>query len=456
MASTLGKRSRDALPSTPTKRRVIQLQTPETTPNAHKRVSSMSSMSSTSSVCSFGSTPYSPAKSVLRRSATAEIVGREKEMTIIRDFITGGENLLYICGPPGTGKSATVTHLISQPLQCSTTRTTISYRVVNVNCVSLKKPEHIYELVLAELGQVGSTVDDLRTALKVMNTRGEQILVILDEVDYLISNHSGVMYALFESAHASHFKIIGIANALNLTDSMLPHLRRSGIEPAVLRFKPYTPAEITQILVSRVSEIRLPSGTTNIVEKSALDFLGRKVANSTGDIRKALDILRKSIEVVESEYRSVLSSLPVNNSSPKLTTVGIKHMSKVAAQALGGGTTGTSLVSTLAIHEKAILCTILVRKTTTPTSTFDAYVALCSRDKMLTPLSRSEFTTVLSGMLDNSVLISPNRTKQGLGRSPSKRSKVTTHLDDKIVLGLSEMDVLKGIGEIGILKRFFD
>lgn len=447
MVSTLGKRSRGssfANPTTPTKRRVIQLVTPEKTPTSHK--TSLSSVSSASST-----TPYSPAKSILRRSAVAGIVGRVEELEAVRKFIASEEWLLYVCGPPGTGKSATISQFTATFCERMSPSDCESIKVVNVNCVSLNKPDAVYAHILQELEYDGTTLMHLKDCLEILDGRGLEVLLVLDEVDYLTSNNSKVMYSLFEMGKTVNIKIIGIANALNLTDSVLPHLRKSGIDPSVLRFKPYTPAEITAILSARVSEIELPSTTTKIVDKNALDFLGRKVANATGDIRKALDILRKSIEVVESEYRGALSSLPVNTSTPKLNSVGIKHISKVAAQALGG-VKGSSVIQTLAIHEKAILCTIVARKTQTITTTFDAYVALCKRDKMLTPLSRSEFGTVLSGMLDNSILSHATRAKQGVTRTT--RGKAAN--DERIVLGVSEMDVLKGIAEIGILKRFFD
>lgn len=414
--------------------------------------------------------PYSPAKSVLRRSATSEIVGREKELGVIGDFMNGEQGLLYVCGPPGTGKSATVTQYTSGLVNAKLTRgVSTTFRTVNVNCVSLQRPDHVYSHILRELGREGTTIDDLRDTLDHLEERGTQVVLVLDEVDYLISNHSKVMYSLFELGTSFRLKMIGIANALNLTDSMLPHLRRTGIEPTVLRFKPYSPAEITDILAARVAYINLPTHASKLIEKTALDFLGRKVANATGDIRKALDILRKSIEIVESEYRSALSDRSVNTPAGehRLAPVTIRHIAKVAAQALGGGVTGASLVAGLSIHEKAVLCTMMVRKTRTLSATFDAYVALCRRDKMLSPLPRTEIATVVAGMLDNSVLAHPTRTKQGVvpARSGSLRAKsasssssltTTTMGEERIVLGVSEMDVLKGIGDAGILKRFFD
>lgn len=329
--------------------------------------------------------------------------------------------------------------------------------VVTINCVSLKKPESIYEQILSELKCEGSTLSNLRDAIEDLDRKGQNLLLILDEVDYLASNKSRVLYNIFELGKTALIKVIGIANALNLTDSILPLLQRTGIEPAILRFRPYTPVEITNILSSRVSEITLPSGTSKVVDKTALIFLGKKVANATGDIRKALDILRKSIEVVESEYRSALSSLPVNSSQPKLASVGIQHISKVAGRALGGPS-GSSAIASCSIHEKAILCAIVVRKTTTASTTFEAYSGLCKRDKMLHPLSRGDYATVLSGLLDNGLLTTTttNKARAGTGLGRSLSSARRPGQEDRIVLGVSEMDILNGIGDIGILKRFFD
>lgn len=491
--TVLGKRTREPLkqkiePVTPNKRRVIQLQTPEKTPTKNAK-------------CQIGSSsPYSPAKSVLRRSAAAKIVGRERELAKLERFVESSrDGLLYICGPPGTGKSATVAHsMVKYESSKSINSNAARFKVVNINCFSLKKPEQVYEHILFELECIGTKLAALKDRIEVLDNQGIQIILVLDEVDYLTSGSSKVLYSLFEMGASKQLKIIAIANALNLTDALLPHLRATGLEPLVLRFKPYTPAEITSILSSRISEIKSPCGTSRIVDQSALDFIGRKVANATGDIRKALDILRKSVETVESEYRSALSTLSPNTASnssptpPKLTTVSIKHIAKVASQALGGSSSAATLAN-LPVHEKAVLCTIVARKTNTIAATYEAYVSLCKRDKMLSPLSRSEFSTVASSMLDNGILTFPASTSPSFSTTSTsstssasaqtrrsaaatmttgtaaasqrnkaitsrmtKQSGATREEDRRIVLGVSEMDVLNSIGDLGLLKRFFD
>ena len=414
-ASVLGKRNREQRtcrviePVTPSKRRVVQLQTPLTSPT--KPLKSPKKVS-----------PYSPVKSALRRSATADIVGREAEFEALDNFIDNREaGLLYICGPPGTGKSATVA-------QCTSRHTSTQgaeLRVVNINCVSLQKPDQVYENILTELDCRGTKLAQLKDCLERLDSKGQQVLLILDEVDYLSSGNLKVIYSLFELGASLQVKIIAIANALNLTDSLLPHLRATGLTPLVLRFAPYTPAEITSILASRVS-----CTGTSIVEKSALDFIGRKVANATGDIRKALDILRQSIEQVESTHRSSLSTLSTNTDS-RVTSVTVKDIAKVATSALNAVPT----LSALGVHEKAVLCTIIVKKTDTKETTYDAYEELCRRDGLLTPLGKLEFNSVVSRLLCAGLLV---------------------HVKRKVSVGVSQMDILNSIADLGILKRFFE
>ena len=140
---------------------------------------------------------------------------------------------------------------------------------------------------------------------------------------------------------------------------------------------------------------------------------------------------------------------------------------------------------TLSLHEKAALCTMISRKAALSTAPsagratsasiksagcavsalFNEYLALCKRDKMLTPLPRAEFATMVGGMVDKGVLSRPGRSRPGhLHRNSSSSSsavavgveRTTNVFDQRVTLGVAEMDVLRGIGDIGILRRFFD
>ena len=82
----------------------------------------------------------------------------------------------------------------------------------------------------------------------------------------------------------------GIANALDLTDRILPRLTaHARCKPHLLHFPPYTREEIVAILRGRVGR---EGGGEVVVDKAAIEFCARKVSAVHGDLRKALDICR--------------------------------------------------------------------------------------------------------------------------------------------------------------------
>lgn len=81
---------------------------------------------------------------------------------------------------------------------------------------------------------------------------------MLDEIDQLDSRKQSVLYTIFEwpSAPNSKLVMIGIANALDLTDRILPRLQaRLDLRPLLLHFAPYTKLEIVNILTERLKQV---------------------------------------------------------------------------------------------------------------------------------------------------------------------------------------------------------
>jgi len=81
---------------------------------------------------------------------------------------------------------------------------------------------------------------------------------VLDEIDQLDNRKQSVLYTIFEwpSAPNSKLVMIGIANALDLTDRILPRLQaRLDLRPLLLHFAPYTKLEIVNILTERLKQV---------------------------------------------------------------------------------------------------------------------------------------------------------------------------------------------------------
>ena len=144
---------------------------------------------------------------------------------------------------PGTGKTTCLKHLIKVLQQQKLENKKGSNKEVAqdaqcffVNCMAVKNSAAIYAkiaeniLPLAELGDIGRTVDSQRKAVEdvILGSKlKSKIILVLDEIDQLDSKCQEVLYTLFEWPYLRNSKLIlvGIANSLDLTDRILPRLK---------------------------------------------------------------------------------------------------------------------------------------------------------------------------------------------------------------------------------------
>ncbi|EPY49517.1 hypothetical protein SPOG_01402 [Schizosaccharomyces cryophilus OY26] len=430
------------------------------------------------------STPsaYNPVKSCLRKSyRSARVVGREKEMQFLESFFNQhltdepSGAALYISGAPGTGKTV----LVNEVLQ-GITKKFQNARLCTVNCMTITEPRMIFERVYNQLFDKQCTLDEedshstYQSQLKEYFTKDHPssappIILVLDEMDHLIAREQQVLYTLFEwpSLPMSRLILVGIANALDMTDRFLPRLQTKNIIPTLLSFTPYSAQEISSIIKARLgcALVQQKTGDTysNTLEEekensspsfhdkvsdevpfihpSAIELCARKVAASSGDLRKALDICRHAIELVEREQKS--RGLEVFMSTDVLPKATIAHVVR-ATSALSQS--ASSRLKDLSLQQKAILCTLVVcsKSSLSITDVYEKYSSLCLRDKLIHPLTSSEFCDVMNSL--DALSIVRLRSKQRNSRS-----------NDRFVnLLVPEMDIITAVGSIGTLKRFFD
>ncbi|KAN0060785.1 AAA ATPase [Thecaphora frezii] len=248
---------------------------------------------------------------------------------------------LYVCGLPGTGKTALVRSTLHQLLATKSERARPP-RVAFVNCMTLTHPRFVFGKVLSALGSDAaegqSDVEAERALSTLIQEGGQRILIVLDEMDHLLHSraHQNVLYRLFSWAtpHISSAKrrsapscsLIGIANSLDLTERFVPLLASKGASPALLHFRPFEAAEIVGIVRDRLTGLyqryendasAQPAGAMDddggakdqnkldlpLFTAPAVELLAKKIATATGDLRKALDAARLAVELVEAEQR---------------------------------------------------------------------------------------------------------------------------------------------------------
>jgi len=262
---------------------------------------------------------YNDARKIFTRSANpGPLVGRVKERRELYNFISERVNAvrggcIYVSGPPGTGKSALVNEI------CQDLKEIISVKHAYVNCMNVKTAADVYSGLASELNISDDVFgEDAKETLKsqFLEKFGKTaFLVTLDEVDQLLNLDLDVLYSLFEWSFqkGSKLTLIGIANALDLTDRFLPRLKARNLKPQLLPFLPYTAPEIASVLGSRARSL-LPKDSnvaadyTPFLHPAAIQLISKKVASQSGDLRKAFDIAQRAVDLIEIETRETLAN----------------------------------------------------------------------------------------------------------------------------------------------------
>lgn len=480
---------------------------------------------------------YSKGKALFQRgSRSISVVGREKERAIIQEFLTSrlevrGKGSLYISGLPGTGKSALLTEVVMNTIKEKQVKYPI--RLANINCMTVEHPKQIFEMIHKELvasvygkhkqvneyeSEEDSDDDDsvLASSNQVRKEKiyeiylheldriftrgnkhknqqlGDRHIVILDELDSIMTKDQEIIFRLFQLAFAKNSSLIlvGIANALDLTDRFLPRLRSSSLTPQLLQFLPYTDTQISNIITSRLWKLadekqaiefqkvnRIP-----LMDKAAISLCAKKTASNTGDLRRAFDICRQALEMVEEDVRrkfylqeeeaqqiqvdpsltpstenedknsngilklskasladakwkrAIISdtnarkvaSLTLEN-APRVT---ISHIAQVCAACFGGTT--ANRLKMLNLQQKAVLCTIAsaesdpsVSAKLTVSKVYDYYVVACNIEKDINPLVYNDYLEVILA-LDSYGVIAINGIsgRKGLGSKTGKSTNL--------------------------------
>ncbi|KAG0307604.1 Origin recognition complex, subunit 1 [Linnemannia gamsii] len=234
---------------------------------------------------------------------------REDEFLEIQEHLEsaiedGTGSCIYISGVPGTGKTATV-HEVIRSLHAKAEDGEISpFQFVEINGMKVTEPSYAYVLLWMALSEQKVTANHaLQLLEKQFSTPGPRRLpcvVLMDELDLLVTSKQTVMYNFFEWPNWLHSRLIvvAVANTMDLPERMLSNKvsSRLGNQINILskhNYMPYTYQQLVKIVESRLEGIQA-------FRREAIEFAARKVGAVSGDARRALDICRRAVEIVES------------------------------------------------------------------------------------------------------------------------------------------------------------
>nr|CAB3229273.1 cell division control protein 6 homolog [Phallusia mammillata] len=403
---------------------------------------------------------FSKIKHALHNAAPATLVGRGSEISEITNFISDHANnrtagSLYISGAPGTGKSACMMNILSQ-----TKVKAMVGQIINVNCMSIRSAASIYQCIASQLGALSRQSKTSRSALKYienhLTSSGEMILLFLDEMDQLDSKHQEVLYTMFgwSSLKNSRMILIGIANSLDLTDRILPRLQaRSDCKPNLMNFQPYTKDQLVKILQARVQQAKNKNNLSDpsLIDPMAIQFCARKVAAMTGDARKALDVCRRAVEVVETSRNK---STDTNSSVPQ--KVGLQQISNIMQGVYDSSNLCQQKTSceqdnddTFPLQQKLVVCTLFLLCKTSKCKEVpmgklhESYTTICKK-RQVPAVGQSEFVS-LCELVESRGILSTRKAKQ------VRQSKVKLNMQEKDVeFALKGKALLSSILQLGL------
>lgn len=254
-------------------------------------------------------------KRVLRDSYIPDTLpGREEQIfqfsRMLSDLLMDQPpNDMAFVGKPGTGKTAVVKHVINKYRE---EYPNLRARFAYINCSQATTAYRVLYQLNRSLGVLvppsGYPFDVLWDKfIDIYTASHSRLIVVLDEVDLLIKRDGGrLLYSLtrlnYDLPEDLSINLVVISNTMDFLERLDPR-ERSSFEPNRLQFPPYNQPQLYQILRQR-ADLGLKVGTW---DDEALQYIASRVAQESGDARRAIDILRMAAELAENERAEKLT-----------------------------------------------------------------------------------------------------------------------------------------------------
>lgn len=259
--------------------------------------------------------PFQIARSRLHVSSVPlSLPCREGEFSLVYSHLEaaisdGTGNCIYISGTPGTGKTATVREVVSRLEDAVGQDELDDFIFVEINGMKITDPHQSYSLLWealkGERASPSQALENLESEFKNPSPRRTPCVVLMDELDQLVTKNQTVMYNFFNWPTLRHSRLIvlAVANTMDLPERTLSNKISSRLGLTRITFPGYTHDQLMQIIQSRLEGV-----PGNIVDPDAIQFASRKVAAVSGDARRALDICRRAVELAEADAPGDLTS----------------------------------------------------------------------------------------------------------------------------------------------------
>jgi origin recognition complex subunit 1 len=263
----------------------------------------------------FTSSPYRQARNSLHVSSVpTSLPCRNAEFETVYAHLSaaiteGTGTCIYISGTPGTGKTATVREVVAQLNNSVLAEEMDDFIFVEINGMKVTDPHQSYSLLWEALKgdrvSPSHALDLLEREFSHPSPRRVPCVVLMDELDQLVTKNQSVMYNFFNWPALRHSRLIvlAVANTMDLPERTLSNKISSRLGLTRITFPGYKHTDLMEIISSRLANV-----PGNIVDSDAIQFASRKVAAVSGDARRALDICRRAVEIAEQASESAATN----------------------------------------------------------------------------------------------------------------------------------------------------
>ncbi|TMW68833.1 hypothetical protein Poli38472_006301 [Pythium oligandrum] len=264
-----------------------------------------------------------------------EMTAREEEEIMVYDYLRGAieagssPGALYISGLPGTGKTSIVREVIRK-LNVEYNSKSTAFVSTEVNGLHLPKPELAYAAIWkAIMGAKEAPRFSPEVLCKELatefarDTKRPVLLLVLDEMDFLVTSKSAVLYNVLEwQAHKSaKLVIVGIANTMDLPERLEQKVR-SRLGTSRIIFSSYTKEQLELIVDQRLSQLK-------VFTSDAIQLACKHIAHASGDVRQALALCRRAVELAIDRLMKA-DTAPSQASQSLLVTAEDLHAAQMA------------------------------------------------------------------------------------------------------------------------------
>tara|TARA_B000000532_G_scaffold79110_2_gene62982 strand:- start:910 stop:2148 length:1239 start_codon:yes stop_codon:yes gene_type:complete len=367
----------------------------------------------------------------------ARLPHREHELdSLVRNLVDAlnghipSNMLLY--GVPGSGKTVVTRYVLSQ-LREKGLEMGQSVHTYEINCRNVDTKYRVVQTIATQLAQRGDapvpftgwpTDRVLDTVVSRMSRVGGVHIIVLDEVDNLVDKGGDdLLYALTSLntlLTKGRCSIIGISNDLHFTQHLDPRVS-SRLSQEDIVFHPYVATEIQNILNER-AEMGIKA---DVLDDGVIKLCSALAAQEHGDARRALDLLRISVQKAEQRSQN---------------SVDTKHVRLAQSQLEYDQV--TPVIKTLPLHQKLVLFSICLNeenglRNISTGEVYRTYAEACSKIGT-EPLTTRRVSSLLNELDTMGLIMARNVSKGRGGRSKQVNSAIPKAIDAIVLMSENE------------------